>query len=32
MYSQFLAPPVPVIPVDPALPWCVIVDVDGTGR
>lgn len=30
MYAQFIAAPVPVIQADPDLPWCVIVDVDGT--
>ena len=30
MYAQFLAPAVPMIVADPALPWCVIVDIDGT--
>ena len=30
MYNQFLAPTPPVIIPDPALPWCVIVDIDGT--
>lgn len=30
MWKQFLAPAVPVIATDPALPACVIVDIDGT--
>lgn len=30
MHAQFLAAPVLPAPIDPALPWCVIVDIDGT--
>ena len=30
MHTQFLAKPVTPAPIDPALPWCVIVDIDGT--
>lgn len=30
MYHQFLRPPPPVYPIDPALDWAVICDVDGT--
>ena len=30
MWKQFLAPAIPVIQTDPNLPWCVIVDIDGT--
>ncbi len=30
MYNQFLAPPATPPEIDPRLPWCIIVDVDGT--
>lgn len=30
MYAQFLAPPVPRLDNNPTLPYCVIVDIDGT--
>lgn len=30
MHAQYLAKPVVPAPVDPALPWCVICDINGT--
>ena len=30
MWNQFLAPVAPKVLVNPSLPWCVIVDIDGT--